>query len=81
MGPGPLEELVTAFARLPGIGRKTAQRLAFHMLRQPRAEAERLSAALLGAKDGIHPCARCFAYTDVERELCAICADARRDHT
>lgn len=79
MGPEPIEDLITAFARLPGIGRKTAQRLAFHVVKQPRAEAEALAQALLGAKDNIRPCSRCFNLTEADSELCAICRNPNRD--
>jgi len=79
MGPEPIEELVTAFARLPGIGRKTAQRLAFYIIKRPRDEAERLSQALLGAKDRIQHCRQCFNFTVKGTELCEICSNPRRD--
>jgi recombination protein RecR len=79
MGPGPLEDLITAFARLPGIGRKTAQRLAFHVLRKPREEAEALATALLAAKDAIVPCTECFNLAEREKGLCEVCANPRRD--
>lgn len=79
MGPGPLEELLAAFARLPGVGRKTAQRLAFHVIRRPRDEAEILARALLAAKDAIVPCAECFNLAERGKELCEVCANPRRD--
>ena len=52
MGPAPLEDLIASFAKLPGIGRVTAQRLALHVLKRPREEAELLANALVAAKDG-----------------------------
>ncbi len=79
MGPGPLNDLQAALARLPGIGRKTAQRLAFHVLRRPREEAEALAQALLAAKDAIVPCPQCFNLAERHQGLCDICANPRRD--
>jgi recombination protein RecR len=79
MGPVALEELITAFARLPGIGRKTAQRLAFYVIKSPREEAQALSQALLRAKDDLLPCAVCFNFTERGQELCEVCRNPRRD--
>ena len=79
MGPVALEELITAFARLPGIGRKTAQRLAFHVIKSPREDAQALSEALLRAKDDLQPCAVCYNFTERGQELCAVCRNPRRD--
>ncbi|MBI2503352.1 MAG: recombination protein RecR [Candidatus Latescibacteria bacterium] len=79
MGPVALEELITAFARLPGIGRKTAQRLAFYVIKSPREEAQALAQALLRAKDDLLPCARCFNFTERGQELCEVCRNPRRD--
>lgn len=75
--PGPLERLVQELSRLPGIGPKTAQRLAFHLLRVDRVRAEALAAAVLDVKARIGYCERC--YNIAEGPLCAICASARRD--
>jgi len=77
MTPDPLNRLVAQLARLPGIGEKTAQRLAFHILRAPPEYARELSAAIQEVKDKVHLCARCFALT--EQELCGFCRDERRD--
>lgn len=77
MLPAPVEQLITELARLPGIGRRSAQRIAFHLLRRPRDEAAALAASLLEIKDRIHFCRICFNFT--EEELCAFCRDARRD--
>jgi len=74
--PAPLERLVEALRRLPGIGPKSAQRIAFHLLRNPREESERLAAALGVLHDAIRTCASCNAFTD--RDTCAICADPAR---
>ncbi|MHB0867459.1 MAG: recombination mediator RecR [Thermoleophilia bacterium] len=79
MLPAPVEQLITELARLPGIGRRSAQRIAFHLLRRPRDEAAALAAALLDIKDRIHFCRICFNFT--EEELCVFCRDTRRDAT
>ncbi|MCL4864653.1 MAG: recombination mediator RecR [Gemmatimonadales bacterium] len=72
-----IENLVTELARLPGIGRKTAHRLTFHLLQQPAAQSTRLAEALLTVAERVRPCARCGNLT--EAELCAICSDPSRD--
>ena len=77
MTPDPLNRLVAQLARLPGIGEKTAQRLAFHILRAPPEYARELSAAIQEVKEKVHLCARCFSLT--EQELCGFCRDDRRD--
>ena len=74
---GVIDELVTELARLPGIGQKTAQRLTFHLLQQPRERADRLSAALSAVTARVHACPECGNFTEEDR--CAICADPRRD--
>jgi recombination protein RecR len=71
--------LVTELARLPGIGRKTAQRLTFHLLQQPTDQVVRLAAALQAAAERVRPCETCGNLT--ESALCAICADPRREPT
>ena len=77
--PAPLEALVEQFARLPGIGGKTAQRLAFHVLSLPQEEAEEFAEAILEAKRSVHTCPQCQNLTD--REVCPICGDDTRDHS
>ncbi|HZN91668.1 MAG TPA: recombination mediator RecR [Myxococcales bacterium] len=77
MTPDPLNRLVAQLARLPGIGEKTAQRLAFHILRSPPEYARELSAAIQEVKEKVHLCARCFSLT--EEDLCGFCRDDRRD--
>jgi len=72
-----LDELVTELARLPGIGRKTAHRLTFHLLQQPGDAARRLARALTAVADRVRPCSRCGNLT--EGDPCAICVDPRRD--
>ncbi len=76
--PVALQELADQFARLPGIGGKTAQRLAFHVLSLPEAEAQAFADAIVDAKKTVHTCPVCQNLTD--RELCPICEDAMRDH-
>lgn len=74
---GPVARLVDEFARLPGIGPKTAQRLAFYILNAPPGVARALAAALTEARENTRRCPVCSNLTD--REPCAICADPRRD--
>ena len=73
----PLEKLIEQFQRLPGIGHKTAQRLAFYVLGLPEGGAEEFAQAILDARGSIHTCKVCQNLT--EGELCPICADTRRD--
>ncbi len=73
----PLARLITEFKRLPGIGQKSAQRIAFHVLRSPREEAEHLAQALLDVKDKLGLCAVCNNISDTE--LCPFCRDPVRD--
>jgi recombination protein RecR len=75
--PEPVQRLVEAFAQLPGIGRRTAERLAFHVLKSPKAEAQRLAQAIEQVKSQVHHCGICFNVTDADP--CPICSDARRD--
>ncbi|MBQ1411099.1 MAG: recombination protein RecR [Oscillospiraceae bacterium] len=77
--PAALERLTEAFAKLPGIGGKTAQRLAFHVLSLPDEEAAGFARAIVEAKQTVHTCPICQNLTDGER--CAICADERRDQS
>jgi recombination protein RecR len=71
-----IDGLIEAFSRLPGIGRKTASRLAFHILRAPREEAEKLARAITEVKERIRLCSECFNLTD--EDPCSICRDDRR---
>ena len=75
----PLSELISQFERLPGIGKKTAQRLAFSILEQPPEVAEKFAEALVNAKRKIHFCSVCQGLTD--KEVCDICSDTRRDRS
>jgi recombination protein RecR len=74
-----IDDLATELSRLPGIGRKTALRLTYHLLRQPPDQTRRLATALITLGERVRPCHRCFNLT--EEELCAICRDPRRDAT
>jgi recombination protein RecR len=73
----PIERLIKELSRLPGVGRKTAQRLAFHLLRVPGEEATALSEAIRELRERIRLCRACFNLTD--EDLCPICSDPRRD--
>jgi len=73
----PVARLIEAFARLPGIGPKTAQRLTYHLLRAPDAEARSLAVALIAVRDEVVFCERCFNISDAP--LCPICRDPARD--
>jgi recombination protein RecR len=74
-----IDELITELARLPGIGRKTAQRLTFHLLQQPTEIVGRLASALVAVSERVRPCRECGNLT--EEQPCAVCADPRRDGT
>jgi len=75
--PAALQDLADQFARLPGIGGKTAQRLAFHVLSLPMEEAQSFADAIVSAKKEVHTCPVCQNLTD--REVCPICDDEMRD--
>jgi recombination protein RecR len=75
----PLQRLIDEFRRLPGIGQKSAQRLAFHVLRSPREHAARLAVALTDVKDNLGICAECNNISDAE--LCPYCRDPHRDRS
>jgi recombination protein RecR len=77
--PAALSAVIEQLVRLPGVGTKTAQRLAFHLLKAPREDAAALADALLALKDRTRLCQRCFNLS--EAELCGICQDPRRDGT
>jgi len=74
-----IDDLTGELARLPGIGRKTALRLTYHLLKQPKEQSRRLAEALRTLSDKVRACSRCFNLT--EEELCVICRDPRRDPT
>jgi len=75
----PLERLIERLRKLPGVGAKSAQRIAFHVLRSPADEARALPAALLEVKEALRLCSVCFNITDTDP--CLICADGARDRT
>ena len=77
MTENALDGLIEALRRLPGVGVKSAQRMAFHLLQHDRDGARRLAGALTGAVDRMRHCQRCHTFT--EHELCSICTDPRRD--
>lgn len=74
---GPLQRLIDELKKLPGVGPRSAERMAFHLLKAGRDEALALAQAITDIKEKIRPCSRCFNLA--EDELCAICADASRD--
>ena len=74
-----VDNLVAQLTKLPGVGQRTAQRLAFHLLSRPKDEALALASAIEDVKERVRFCSECGNLT--ETELCGICADARRDHT
>lgn len=84
---GPVQELIDELGRLPGIGPKSAQRIAFHLLKRPKDDALRLAHAVTRAKDRVVFCRRCFNIAEITDDLdpssteCAICLDVRRDVT
>ena len=77
--PAALQNLADRFARLPGIGGKSAQRLAFHVLELPMDEAQEFADAILAAKKEVHTCPECQNLTD--RDICPICDNDSRDHS
>ena len=79
MFAAPLQRLIDELSKLPGIGPKSAQRVAFYLLKVPPAEAGRLSEAITEVKDKVRLCAFCFNVTD--QEVCSFCRDPRRDST
>jgi recombination protein RecR len=74
---GPVQDLIDELGRLPGVGPKSAQRIAFHLLKVSREDAVRLARSIAAVKDKVRWCDRCFNIS--EGELCGICADDRRD--
>ena len=75
----PVQTLIDQLGRLPGIGPKSAQRIAFHLLKLPTEDVKRLASAILDAKERVRFCSICFNFA--EGDLCPICADQRRDAT
>ena len=79
MYEGPIQDLIDELARLPGIGPKSAQRLAFYIVKAPAEDARRLSDAIVAAKDKVRFCRECFSVA--EGDLCRVCRDPSRDPT
>ncbi|HEY7873667.1 MAG TPA: recombination mediator RecR [Actinomycetota bacterium] len=79
MFAGPIQDLIDELARLPGIGPKSAQRVAFHLLKATAADAQRLAHSIVEVKEKVRLCRRCFNLAD--QELCEFCRDQRRDPT
>jgi recombination protein RecR len=79
MHKGVIENLINELTRLPGIGRKTAQRLAFFIMAMPKEEAISIAEAIRELKERARFCRECFSIT--EDDLCSICSDPKRDHT
>lgn len=77
--PEPVQDLIDAFSRMPGIGPKTASRLAFYLLNAPEDYSKNLADALLGLKTGIGLCEECFNITLSNQKMCEICASPQRD--
>ena len=75
---GHINKLIEQLSRLPGVGAKSAQRLAFHIINMPKEEVEGIANATISAKEHIHYCKECYTLTD--EELCPICKDPNRNH-
>lgn len=75
---GYINKLIEQFAKLPGVGNKSAQRLALHVINMPSEHVERFAQIMVDAKKNIHYCNICYTLTD--KEICPICANANRDH-
>lgn len=76
---GHINKLIDELSGLPGIGTKSAQRLAFHLMNMPKERVERLAASMLDAKENVRYCENCFTLTD--ERFCPVCANEKRDHT
>ena len=76
---GHINKLIEELSSLPGIGEKSASRLAFHLINMPKAKVERLTNTILSAKENVQYCKECYTLTD--REMCPICANEKRDHS
>ena len=79
MYSGYIGKLIEELEKLPGIGNKSAERLAFHIIGMPKERAEKLSKAIVEAKEHICYCKECFTLTD--KDVCSVCGDAYRDHS
>lgn len=76
---GPINKLIEELAALPGIGEKSASRLAFHLINMPKGKVERLANTILDAKERVCYCSICYTLTD--KDICPICANEKRDHS
>ena len=76
---GPINNLISELAALPGIGEKSAQRLAFHLINMPPAKVNRLANTIVEAKQKVRYCKDCFTLTD--NEICPVCSNEKRDHS
>jgi len=76
---GPINKLIEELAALPGIGEKSASRLAFHLINMPKAKVERLAGTILDAKEKVCYCKECYTLTD--QEICPVCRNEKRDHS
>ena len=76
---GHINKLIDELASLPGIGAKSAQRLAFHLINMPKEKVNRLAKTITDAKENVRYCSECFTLTD--KEICPICANEKRDHS
>lgn len=76
---GPINNLISELAALPGIGEKSAQRLAFHLINMPPAKVNRLANSIVEAKQKVRYCQECFTLTD--NDICPVCGNDRRDHS
>lgn len=76
---GPINKLISELATLPGIGEKSAGRMAFHLINMPQARVERLANTILEAKNTVRYCKECYTLTD--NDICPICANEKRDHS
>lgn len=79
MYSGPINKLIEELSTLPGIGEKSAGRLAFHLINMPRAKVERLTTTIMEAKDKVTYCSECYTLTDAS--VCPVCSNAKRDHS
>ena len=75
---GHINKLIEELAALPGIGAKSAQRLAFHLINMPQDKVKRLAGTILDAKENVRYCRECYTLTD--QEMCPVCANSKRDH-
>lgn len=73
-----ITKLIEELSKLPGVGAKSAQRLAFHIINMPKEQVEELAGAMTGARNNVRYCKECFTLTD--KELCPICSSDRRNH-